>query len=217
MASRKSPPEPGAAEFLPPRASLKTLKTAAADCRGCPLFLHATQTVFGEGPARARVMFVGEQPGDAEDRAGKPFVGPAGKVFDRALEAAGLAREDAYVTNAVKHFKFEQRGKARLHKRPKPGEIGACSPWLHAELRVVKPDVLVLLGATAGQALFGASFRVGAARGQKLTSEWARVVIATTHPSAILRAPTAEDRERAFEELVADLKLVAKELAKRRP
>ncbi len=161
-------------------------------------------------------MFVGEQPGDAEDRAGRPFVGPAGKVFDRALAAAGLAREDAYVTNAVKHFKFEQRGKARLHKRPKPGEIGACSPWLHAELGVVKPDVLVLLGATAGQALFGPSFRVGASRGRKLSSDWAPVVIATMHPSAILRAPTPEDRERGFEELVADFKLVAKELAKRR-
>ncbi|HEY3667369.1 MAG TPA: UdgX family uracil-DNA binding protein, partial [Polyangiaceae bacterium] len=175
-----------------------------------------TQTVFGEGSARARVIFVGEQPGDAEDRAGRPFVGPAGKVFDRALAEAGIARSDTYVTNAVKHFKFEQRGKARLHKRPKPGEIGACSPWLHAELRVVKPDVVVLLGATAGQALFGPSFRVGASRGKKLSSEWAPVVIATTHPSAILRAPSHEEREQAFADLVADLKLVAKELAKRR-
>jgi len=216
MAARKTPPEAGAGAFLPERLSLETLRSAAAECHGCPLYLRATQTVFGEGPKRARVLFVGEQPGDAEDHAGRPFVGPAGKLFDRALAEAGIARSETYVTNAVKHFKFEQRGKARLHKKPTAGEIGACSPWLHAELKVVEPDIVVLLGATAGQALFGSSFRVGAARGQHLKSEWAPVVIATAHPSAILRAPTAEERETAYRDLVRDLQLVAKELKKRR-
>ncbi|HEY4102385.1 MAG TPA: UdgX family uracil-DNA binding protein, partial [Polyangiaceae bacterium] len=210
MATRKPTHENGAEPFVPEHISLKTLQESAKSCQGCPLYLHATQTVFGEGPTAARVVFVGEQPGDAEDREGRPFVGPAGKIFDRALAAAGIARSESYVTNAVKHFKFEQRGKARLHKRPKPGEIGACSPWLHAELRLIQPDVLVLLGATAGQALFGSSFRVGASRGKKLPSEWAKVVLATAHPSSILRAPLHEDRERAFDEFVADLKLVAR-------
>jgi len=214
MATRKAPPEAGAAAYLPDRVTLKTLRSAAAECHGCPLYLRATQTVFGEGSASARVLFVGEQPGDAEDHAGRPFVGPAGKLFDRALAEAGIARSETYVTNAVKHFKFEQRGKARLHKKPTAGEVGACSPWLHAELRLVKPDVVVLLGATAGQALFGPSFRVGAARGRKLESTWARIVIATTHPSAILRSRTSEEREAAYRALVADLKLVSKELKK---
>ncbi|HEX3777840.1 MAG TPA: UdgX family uracil-DNA binding protein [Polyangiaceae bacterium] len=212
--TRKPTHEAGAERFLPAHISLKNLQESAKSCEGCPLYLHATQTVFGEGPKAARVVFVGEQPGDAEDRAGRPFVGPAGKILDRALAAAGIARADSYVTNAVKHFKFEQRGKARLHKRPKAGEIGACSPWLHAELRVIRPDILVLLGATAGQALFGPSFRVGASRGKKLPSEWAKFVLATVHPSSILRAPSPEERERAFEEFVADLKLVARELAR---
>jgi len=178
--------------------------------------LSATQTVFGEGPARARVMFVGEQPGDSEDLQGRPFVGPAGKLFDRALSEAGLVRADAYVTNAVKHFKFEQRGKARLHKRPKAGEIGACLPWLHAEIAAIKPEVVVLLGATAGQALFGAQFRISAQRGRPLASEVAGLVVATAHPSAILRAPDSESRERAFRELVTDLKLVQRALSKGR-
>jgi uracil-DNA glycosylase family protein len=201
---------------MPERRSLPALRNAAASCQGCPLYLRATQTVFGEGPARARVMFVGEQPGDVEDREGRPFVGPAGQLFDRALSEAGLARDDAYVTNAVKHFKFEQRGKARLHKRPKAGEIGACLPWLRAEIATVKPEILVLLGATAGQALFGAQFRITQERGRPIASTLAELVIATAHPSAILRAPDAEARDKAFRELVNDLKLVARELEKRR-
>lgn len=176
------------------------------------MYLTATQTVFGEGPARARVMFVGEQPGDIEDRQGRPFVGPAGRLFDRALAEAALLREDTYVTNAVKHFKFEQRGKARLHQRPKSGEIGACFPWLRAELAAVKPEILVLLGATAGQALFGSKFRISTQRGRPLQSELAPLVFATAHPSAVLRAPDADARERAFRELVEDLKLVARAL-----
>ena len=215
MAARKSTGFPGAEQFLPERRSLPKLKSAAAGCQGCPLYLTATQTVFGEGPATARVMFVGEQPGDSEDRDGRPFVGPAGKLFDRALAAAGLTRSDAYVTNAVKHFKFEQRGKARLHKRPKSGEIGACLPWLRAEIELVKPEILVLLGATAAQALFGAQFRITQQRGQPLASELARLVLATAHPSSILRAPDAAARESAFQELVRDLKLVAQALKKR--
>jgi uracil-DNA glycosylase family protein len=215
-AKRKPPAGPSAEDFMPERRSLPALRNAAASCQGCPLYLRATQTVFGEGPARARVMFVGEQPGDVEDREGRPFVGPAGQLFDRALSEAGLARDDAYVTNAVKHFKFEQRGKARLHKRPKAGEIGACLPWLRAEIATVKPEILVLLGATAGQALFGAQFRITQERGRPIASTLAELVIATAHPSAILRAPDAEARDKAFRELVNDLKLVARELEKRR-
>ena len=212
----KPPPSPGAEEFLPTRRTLPALRAAAPSCQGCPLYLTATQVVFGEGPTDARVMFVGEQPGDAEDRQGRPFVGPAGKLFDRALVEAGLARDQAYVTNAVKHFKFEQRGKARLHKRPKTGEIGACSPWLRAEITAIKPQILVLLGATAGQAIFGAQFRITQERGRPIPSALAPLVIATAHPSAILRAPDADARAEAFRELVKDLKLVARELKKRR-
>lgn len=201
---------------MPSRRTLPALRSAAGGCRGCALYLTATQTVFGEGPARARVMFVGEQPGDSEDRQGRPFVGPAGKLFDRALSEAGLLRSESYVTNAVKHFKFEQRGKARLHKRPKAGEIGACLPWLHAEIAAVKPEVLVLLGATAGQALFGSQFRITMQRGRPIPSALADLVLATAHPSAILRAPDAESRERSFRELVADLTLVERALKKPR-
>jgi uracil-DNA glycosylase len=201
---------------VPARHSLPTLKSAAASCQGCDLYLTATQTVFGEGPAKARVMFVGEQPGDVEDRQGRPFVGPAGRLFDRALEEAGLPRDEMYVTNAVKHFKFEQRGKARLHKRPKAGEIGACLPWLRAELDAIKPDILVLLGATAGQALFGSKFRITEERGRPIKSGLAGLVLATAHPSSILRAPDAESRERAYRDLVQDLKLVARALRKLR-
>lgn len=216
MVQRSKPPAtPGAEAFLPTRRTLATLRAAAAKCEGCPLYLTATQVVFGEGPGDARVMFVGEQPGDAEDREGRPFVGPAGHLFDRALAEAGLARDQAYVTNAVKHFKFEQRGKARLHKRPKTGEVGACMPWLRAEIASVKPEILVLLGATAGQALFGAQFRITQQRGRPIESALAPLVIATAHPSAILRAPDADARAAAFRELVADLKLVARELKKR--
>ncbi len=214
MAARRTEPPKSAADFLPKRHSLTTLKAAAAGCQGCDLYLTATQTVFGEGPAKARVMFVGEQPGDMEDREGRPFVGPAGRLFDRALIEAGLPREAVYVTNAVKHFKFEQRGKARLHKRPKAGEIGACLPWLRAELAAIKPDILVLLGATAGQALFGAQFRITQQRGRPIDSDLAGLVLATAHPSSVLRAPDAESREQGFRDLVHDLQLVARALAK---
>jgi len=193
---------------------LPRLREAAQDCRGCGLYLRATQTVFGEGNAHARVVFVGEQPGDSEDRQGRPFVGPAGRIFDEALAAAGLDRGVTYVTNAVKHFKFEERGKRRLHKRPNTPEIKACSPWLRAELDTIRPEVLVLLGATAAQALFGSAFRVTAERGRPLASDLAPLVIATAHPSSVLRAPDDVARRAAFEALVADLRVVAERLAK---
>jgi DNA polymerase len=211
-----APRKPTDAEsFLPHgKRSLPELRAAAESCRGCSLYLHATQTVFGEGSAKARVVFVGEQPGDAEDREGRPFVGPAGRVFDRALEAAGLERELSYVTNAVKHFKFEERGKVRLHKRPKTAEVTACLPWLRAELAAIRPVALVLLGATAAQAVFGASFRVTRERGKALASNLAPFVLATAHPSSILRAPDDAARRAAFDALVADLRLVADRLAR---
>ncbi|MDQ2647718.1 MAG: UdgX family uracil-DNA binding protein [Myxococcota bacterium] len=210
MAARKT----GDAEpFLPEgRRTLPKLREAAAHCRGCDLYLHATQTVFGEGSSGARIVFVGEQPGDMEDRKGRPFVGPAGRAFDRALEAAGIARDTTYVTNAVKHFKFEERGKARLHKRPRAGEVKACRPWLSAELELIRPEIVVLLGATAAQAIFGPSFRITQSRGRPLESTLASVVIATAHPSSILRAPDDDARHAAFEELVEDLRVVAKHL-----
>jgi uracil-DNA glycosylase len=201
--------------FLPERLTLPALREAASGCEGCDLYLAATQTVFGEGPKSARVVFVGEQPGDAEDLSGRPFVGPAGKLFDRALAAAGLDRKAAYVTNAVKHFSFEPRGKARLHKKPRVGEVRACAPWLRAELSVIKPDVLVLLGATAAQALFGPSFRITKERGVVKRGERAEAILATIHPSAVLRAPDDEAREQLFDSLVADLKTVAKLLTER--
>ncbi len=204
MAARQQ--EPGAEAFLPEKHDLASLRRASAECQGCSLYVHATQTVFGEGTVKARVVFVGEQPGDKEDRAGRPFVGPAGHVFDKALEAVGLDRSDAYVTNAVKHFKFEERGKARLHKRPRPGEIRACRPWLMAELQTVQPRALVLLGATAAQAVLGAEFRVTRDRGRPVPSELAPIVMATVHPASILRAADDAERERAFAEFVADLR-----------
>jgi uracil-DNA glycosylase family protein len=178
-----------ATPFLPKRRSLKALREAAAGCHGCHLWRPATQTVFGEGLRRSRVMFVGEQPGDREDRAGQPFVGPAGRELDKALEAVGIARKEVYITNVVKHFKFEERGRRRIHQTPKRFEIDACRPWLDEELRVIDPDALVLLGATAAKALLGASFRLTHHRGELLDSELAPLVTATIHPSAILRAP----------------------------
>jgi DNA polymerase len=207
MASRK---RPDATPFLPARVTLPALREAAKDCEGCDLYLTATQTVFGEGSARARVVFVGEQPGDVEDRQGRPFVGPAGGVFDKALEQAGIDRKLTYVTNAVKHFSFEPRGKARLHKKPRIGEVKACAPWLRAELSVIAPDVLVLLGATAAQAIFGADFRITKERGVVKRGEHAKAIVATIHPSAILRAPDAAARKELFESLVEDLRTVAK-------
>jgi DNA polymerase len=198
-----------ATPFLPERHSLKALREAAANCRGCHLWRHATQTVFGEGPSNARMMLVGEQPGDREDRAGHPFVGPAGRELDRALEEAGIDRRSAYVTNVVKHFKFQERGKRRIHATPKKFEVDACRPWLDEELRVVKPEALVVLGAIAGKALFGSKFTIRDSRGRPLDSELAALVVATIHPSAILRAPDDESRKRERAGLVADLRVVA--------
>ena len=203
--ARAGPPGRSAADFLPPRRTLSTLREAAAGCRGCDLWMRGTQTVFGEGAAGARVMLVGEQPGNDEDLAGRPFVGPAGQLLDRALGAAGVARADAYVTNVVKHFKWEARGKRRIHARPSTVEIGACLPWLEAELWAVKPEVLVCLGATAAQALLGRSFRVSTQRGQWIASRWAPRVTATVHPSAILRAPDDDARRVEMDRFVADL------------
>jgi DNA polymerase len=200
-----------ATPFLPERSSLKALREAAADCRGCHLWRGATQTVFGEGRKRSRLMLVGEQPGDREDLAGKPFVGPASRELNRALEAAGIERSEAYLTNVVKHFKFEERGGRRIHQTPKRFEVEACRPWLDEELKVVRPEALVVLGATAAKALFGSAFRVTAHRGELLDSELAEIVTATLHPSSILRGPD-EDREANREALVADLRVVARAL-----
>ena len=193
--------------FLPAKFTLPSLRAAAAHCRGCPLYRNATQTVFGEGAARAKIMLVGEQPGDREDLTGKPFVGPAGQLLDEALAEAGIERRQVYVTNAVKHFNFEPRGKFRLHKRPPVTSIKACMPWLKAELEVVKPAVVVLLGATAAQAVFGAKFRITRERGKLLQHELARALIATLHPSAILRAPDESARAEGRAALISDLKL----------
>src|SRR5712691_2351410 len=184
-----------AAEYLPAALSLSALREAAADCRACPLWRNATQTVFGEGLKRADLMLVGEQPGDREDREGRPFVGPAGRLLDEALEEAGIDRSRAYVTNVVKHFKWQAKGKRRIHAKPAWAEIAACRPWLDAELEVVQPDVLVCLGATAAQALLGRQFRVTKERGRPVESDLAPHVLATIHPSAILRADK-ENRER---------------------
>jgi uracil-DNA glycosylase len=189
--------------------SLQALREAAAGCRACPLWKTGTQTVFGEGTARATVMLVGEQPGDQEDRAGRPFVGPAGRLLDEALEAAGIDRKAAYVTNVVKHFKWEARGKRRIHAKPAWSEMAACRPWLDGELEAVRPAVLVCLGATAAQALLGRQFRVTKQRGTWIESNLAEHVTATIHPSAILRQRTDEDRHREMDAFVADLGLVA--------
>jgi len=201
-----------AAEFLPEKLTLSTLREAAAGCRGCPLWENATQTVFGEGRRDTQVMLVGEQPGDQEDLAGKPFVGPAGRMLDRALEEAGIDRSLAYVTNAVKHFKWQARGKRRIHAKPSWSELAACRPWLDAELAVVAPRVLVCLGATAAQSLLGKQFRVTKSRGEWVESDLAEHVTATIHPSAILRQRDDESREAEYAAFVDDLKIVAKVL-----
>jgi DNA polymerase len=200
-----------AAQYLPKRLSLRALREAAAHCRGCELYKHATQTVFGEGPKRARVMFVGEQPGDSEDRTGHPFVGPAGRVLRDAMERAGIAIEDAYVTNAVKHFKFVTRGKRRIHSKPRTIEIRACEPWLQAEIAVVKPAIVVALGATAAQALLGPKFRLTPNRGRVLEglAPPAGVIVATVHPSSILRAPDSATRHHELAKFEEDLRVVA--------
>jgi DNA polymerase len=201
-----------AADRIPDRPSLAALRKAAAGCRACPLWETGTQTVFGEGAAKAKAMFVGEQPGDQEDRQGRPFVGPAGRVLDEALELAGIDRGSIYVTNAVKHFKWEARGKRRIHAKPNWTEIAACRPWLDGELEAVQPTVLVCLGATAAQALLGRQFRVMKQRGTWVESDLAEHVTATIHPSAILRQRSDDDRRNEMARFVDDLRLVARVL-----
>ena len=201
-----------AAPLIPPRPTLSSLRAAAAGCTACPLHLSGTQTVFGDGPRKADLMLVGEQPGDKEDLAGEPFVGPAGKLLDRALDEAGIDRRNVYITNVVKHFKWEGRGKRRIHKKPNLSEIRACKPWLESEIAVVKPKVLACLGATAAQALLGKDFRVSRQRGEFVDSDLAVVATATVHPSSILRARDSETREAEFQGLIADLKLIAERL-----
>lgn len=209
MATRKSS-DSAANDLIPPRPTLTSLKNAAADCKACDLWEKGTQTVFGEGSRRSRVMFVGEQPGNEEDLTGKPFVGPAGRLFDSALEEADIDRKQTYVTNVVKHFKWEPRGKRRIHKKPNATEMAACRPWLEAEIAVVKPDVLVALGATAAQSLIGPQFRVTKQRGEFIESALAPYVMATVHPSSILRAPDDETRQLEYRRFVDDLKKLAR-------
>jgi uracil-DNA glycosylase len=199
-------------DLIPERPTLAKVREASKGCRACRLWRNATQTVFGEGSTTAGVMMVGEQPGDREDLAGKPFVGPAGKLLDRALDQAGIDRRKVYVTNVVKHFKFEPRGKRRIHKKPNAEEIAACRPWLDTEIHLVKPSILVCLGATAAQALLGRTFRVTQHRGEFVDSDLAPLVTATVHPSSILRAPDEAARDAEYERFVQDLRLVAAEL-----
>ncbi len=203
-----------AASLIPRHPTIGRLRAAAAACTACPLYVKATRTVFGEGPAPAGLMLIGETPGDKEDKEGRPFVGPAGRLLDRCLAEAGIARGETYVTNAVKHFKWEPRGKRRLHKKPNALEIAACKPWLEAEIAVVKPRVLLLLGATAAQTLLGPTFRVSRERGRPLRSTLAPCVIASVHPSALLRAPDDETRHREIARFVAELRRVAAILEK---
>jgi uracil-DNA glycosylase len=197
---------PDASPLIPERPTLPKLKAAAADCKACDLYLRGTQTVFGEGGgSKPKIVFVGEQPGNQEDLEGKPFVGPAGKLLDKALAQAGIDRAEVYVTNAVKHFKWVAQGKRRIHQKPNAGQISACRPWLEAELAVIKPEVIVCLGATAAQALLGKNFRVTQQRGQPISSDLAKVVMATVHPSSILRERDDDARHQAFELFVEDL------------
>jgi uracil-DNA glycosylase family protein len=198
-----------AADFLPKRISLSSLRKAADGCRGCSLYKDATQTVFGRGRASARLVLVGEQPGNDEDLKGEPFVGPAGRLLDEGLEAAGVERAEVYVTNVVKHFKWVAQARRRLHKKPSAKEIGACLPWLEEELAVLHPEVLVCLGATAAQALLGRQFRVTVDRGKLVSSPLAPRALTTVHPSSILRQRTREDRQREMERFTADLRVVA--------
>ncbi len=199
-------------KLIPEHASLAELQETAKSCRACDLWRQATQTVFGEGGAGATMMLVGEQPGDQEDLQGKPFVGPAGKLLDEALAQAGITREKTYVTNAVKHFKWEPRGKRRIHKKPNAAEVTACRPWLDAEIAAVRPKIIVCLGATAAQSLLGRAFRVTQHRGELLASELAPFVMATVHPSSILRAPDEETRHAELRMFIADLKKAARHL-----
>jgi uracil-DNA glycosylase family protein len=202
-APRNSPIAP-----IPRNASLEVLRNASKDCRACDLWRNATQTVFGEGSSLAKMMMIGEQPGNQEDLEGKPFVGPAGKLLDEALIAAGIDRQKVYVTNAVKHFKWEPRGKRRIHKKPGAAEIEACRPWLQAEIAALKPEIIVCLGATAAQSLLGRDFRVTQHRGEFLESPFAQVVMATVHPSSILRAPDDKSRHDEMQRFIADLKKI---------
>lgn len=210
-------PRPGqpVPELLPARPTLPRVRAVARGCKACDLYKRGTQTVFGEGPSKAAIMLVGEQPGDAEDLAGHPFVGPAGQLLDRALAEAGIDRTQVYVTNVVKHFKWEPRGKRRIHEKPNAGEIGACRPWLDTEISLVKPRALICLGATAAQALLGRTFKVTQQRGTFLVSPLAPLVSATVHPSSILRAPDDETRREEMRAFVDDLRKVARKLTAR--
>lgn len=211
--AKRMPPTAALAVPAPERRTLEEVRAAAAGCRACDLWKRGTQTVFGEGRVGGRLMLVGEQPGNDEDLAGRPFVGPAGRLLDRALDAAGIDRADVYVTNAVKHFKWVARGKRRIHDKPNVAEIGACRPWLDAEIALVKPHVIVCLGATAAQALLGRAFRVSRQRGEPQPSPLARHVLASVHPSAILRAPDDDARHRGMGRFVDDLRRAAQLLA----
>lgn len=206
-----------AARYVPAGADLHQLARAAQKCKGCELYKNATQAVLGEGPARARIVMVGEQPGDREDLTGKPFVGPAGALLNKALDAAGIPREDVYITNAVKHFKFEERGKRRIHKKPSISEIEACHPWLAAELACVQPELIVCLGTTAARAVTGRSYAILANRGKFFDDAEGRAVTATVHPSAILRSPDQTQRHKDYESFVKDLVQVRKKLEKNLP
>jgi DNA polymerase len=212
MAKRNKPVE-SAADLIPDRPTIASVRDAAKDCQACDLYKRGTQTVFGEGARRAELMLVGEQPGDAEDLAGKPFVGPAGRVLDKALEEAGIDRSAVYVTNVVKHFKWEPRGKRRIHKKPNAGEIAACRPWVETEIQLVKPRAIVCLGATAAQALIDRHFKVTAHRGELIPSSLAPIMMATVHPSSLLRAPDEETRHRETKLFVEDLRTVARALS----
>jgi uracil-DNA glycosylase len=205
---------PGAAVFIPPNGNLKRLGEAVQHCEGCELYKHATQAVFGEGPENARVMLIGEQPGDQEDRAGKPFVGPAGEMLNRALEEAGMDRSQVYVTNAVKHFAFEQRGKRRIHRTPRLSEVTACRPWMEAELAEISTEIVVCLGATAAKAVLGPQFRLTEQRGKFLASRFSEKTLATYHPSAVLRGDTPEAKDALYNMLLEDLQAVARESAR---
>jgi uracil-DNA glycosylase family protein len=199
-----------AASFIPAKLTLPALEEAAASCTGCDLYKRATQTVFGRGPSRAEIVLVGEQPGDQEDRDGQPFVGPAGKILDKALAEAGIVREEVYVTNAVKHFKWEPQGKRRKHKKPSAAEIAACRPWLEAEVKVLRPRVVVCLGVTAAQSVFGKIVRLNEMRGRSLSTSMASNVFVTVHPSAVLRHPEAAQRDEEYRRFVEDLRRIGK-------